>query len=75
MAARRLLGYGTAAGAAVGAAAWGIVQMGMPEPPLSSEAWADASVSAPSRREQLRKLRANEEFDVLIIGGLSLIHI
>ena len=69
MAARRLLGYGTAAGAAVGAAAWGIVQMGMPEPPLSSEAWADASVSAPSRREQLRKLRANEEFDVLIIGG------
>ena len=43
--------------------------MGMPEPPLSSEAWADASVSAPSRREQLRKLRANEEFDVLIIGG------
>ena len=69
MAARRLLGYGTAAGAAVGAAAWGIVQMGMPEPALPGEPWADASVSAPSRREQLRKLRGNEEFDVLIIGG------
>ena len=43
--------------------------MGMPEPALPSEPWADASVSAPSRREQLRKLRGNEEFDVLIIGG------
>lgn len=69
---RLLLGAGTAATAAVGmgvAAAWGAVQLGMPQPPLPPEPWADTASTARSRKEQLRALRAGKEFDVLIIGG------
>ena len=66
---RRLLLGGTAATAAAGAAAWGAIQLGMPEAPLQPEPWADTSSTTPSRKDQLKNLRAGKEFDVLIIGG------
>ena len=66
---KRLLLGGTAATAAVGAAAWGVIQLGMPEAPLQPEPWADTSTTTRSRKEQLKNLRAGKEFDVLIIGG------
>lgn len=68
-AARRLLIGGTAAAAAAAAVGVGAVRLGQPPPPLPSAPWADPDAPLPSRREQMRSLRAGKEFDVLVIGG------
>ena len=69
MAARRVLAAGAAALTAAGAGGYGLVRLGMPDNPLPPAPWADPSVSAPPRREQLAALRSGVEFDLLIIGG------
>lgn len=69
MAARRVLAAGAAALSAAGAGGYGLVRLGMPDNPLPPAPWADPSVSAPPRREQLAALRSGVEFDLLIIGG------
>ena len=68
-AARRLLMGGTAVAASAAAVGVGAVRLGQPPPPLPSAPWADPDAPLPSRREQVRSLRAGKEFDVLVIGG------
>ena len=68
-AARRLLMGGTAVAASAAAVGVCAVRLGQPPPPLPSAPWADPDAPLPSRREQVRSLRAGKEFDVLVIGG------
>lgn len=69
--ARRLLLAGSAGAAAAGATFYGVVQSGMPDPPLRAEPWSDPKEprAVLSRKEHVKNLRARKEFDVLIIGG------
>jgi glycerol-3-phosphate dehydrogenase len=82
MAARRaLFGVSAAAATAVGFGS-AYVALGAPDPPLADAPWSDVSSKPIPRREQIEALRAsgrsarnrsgskaNEPFDVLIIGG------